>query len=68
MMQDDQGPAKTEYGIPPRLWRRLAEPVDCFDVGSRSGVESTPVASTHYTGVHDVLQQVWHRKVFVCPP
>jgi len=68
MMQAEQDPSKNEYGTPPDLWRRLANPVDGFDVDPCSGAESTPIAPTRYTKDDDGLRKPWHGDVFVNPP
>jgi hypothetical protein len=68
MMQADQDPSDNEYGTPPDLWRRLAGPVDGFDVDPCSGAEATPIAPTRYTEEDDGLRQAWHGDVFVNPP
>jgi len=68
MMQAEQDPGDNEYGTPPGLWRRLAEPVDGFDVGPCSGAECTQIAPTRYTEEDDGLRQAWHGDVFVNPP
>jgi hypothetical protein len=68
MMQADQDPAKNDYATPPALWRKLAEPVDGFDVDPCSGAESTPIAPTRFTKEDDGLTQAWHGDVFVNPP
>jgi len=68
MMQAEQDPSDNEYGTPPDLWRRLAKPVDGFDVDPCSGAESTPIAPTRYTKEDNGLRQAWHGDVFVNPP
>jgi len=68
MMQAEQDPSDNEYGTPPDLWRRLAEPVDGFDVDPCSGAESTPIAPIRFTKEDDGLRQAWHGDVFVNPP
>jgi len=68
MMQAEQDPSDNEYGTPPDLWRRLAEPVDGFDVDACSGAEATPSAPTRYTEGEDGLRQAWYGDVFVNPP
>ncbi|UIO98880.1 phage N-6-adenine-methyltransferase [Halobaculum sp. CBA1158] len=68
MMQAEQDPSNNEYGTPSELWRRLAQPVDGFDVDPCSGAEATPIAPTRYTEEDDGLRQAWHGDVFVNPP
>lgn len=68
MLQAEQDPSDNEYRTPPDLWRRLADPVDGFDVDPCSGAEATPIAPTRYTEEDDGLRQAWHGDVFVNPP
>jgi len=68
MMQAEQDPAKNEYATPPEFWRRLADPVDGFDLDPCSGAEATPIAPERFTADDDGLKQPWHGDVFVNPP
>lgn len=68
MMQAEQDPSKNDYATPPEVWRRLADPIDGFDLDPCSGAESTPIAPERYTKEDDGLRQPWHGDVFVNPP
>lgn len=68
MMQAEQDPAKNDYATPPELWRRLAGPVDGFDLDPCSGAESTPIAPTRFTKEENGLEQPWHGDVFANIP
>jgi hypothetical protein len=68
MQSAEQDPKKNDYATPPDLWRRLAGPVDGFDVDPCSGAEATPIAPSRYTEEDDGLRQAWHGDVFVNPP
>lgn len=57
-----------DYATPTWLWRKLAHPLEGFDVDPASGAESTPIAETRYTKEDDGLSQSWHGDVWLNPP
>jgi phage N-6-adenine-methyltransferase len=57
-----------EYATPPWLWRKVARPLDGFDVDPASGAESTPIAETRYTVDENGLEQSWEGGIWLNPP